>query len=90
MEAMAAGVPVVNTDIDSGVPEVSIHGKTGITVPPRDPIALAQAVQLLLCRDDLRFQYGVAARLRAADEYSVDLMAARTLAIYSEMLDLPE
>ncbi|HVJ08740.1 MAG TPA: glycosyltransferase [Acidisarcina sp.] len=86
MEAMAAGLPVVNTDIDSGVPEVSVHGKTGITVPPGDVTALSEAMQLLLERDDLRLQFGEAARARVETEYTADLMTARTLSIYSEVL----
>ena len=34
LEAMAAGLPVINTDIDSAVPEVCVNGETGITIPP--------------------------------------------------------
>jgi glycosyltransferase involved in cell wall biosynthesis len=86
LEAMAAGLPVINTDIESGVPEVSKDGVTGITVQPRDAAALAFAMQLLLDRNDLRDRYGAAARARCQAEYSADLMAARTEAVYSEVL----
>lgn len=86
VEAMAAGVPVVNTDIDSAVPEVCKHGETGFTVKPGDPAALAEAVRLLLDRKDLRSQFGEAARARVRSEYTADQMAARTMSAYSELL----
>ncbi len=86
LEAMAAGLPVINTDIDSGVPEVCIDGETGITVPPRDVAALSEAMSLLLDRKDLREQLGQAARARVNAEYTADLMAARTLSVYAEIL----
>jgi len=87
LEAMAAGLPVINTDIDSGVPEVCLHGKTGITVPPLDPAALSEAMRLLLNRNDLRVQFGQAASARVRAEYTTDLMAERTLSLYAEVLD---
>jgi rhamnosyl/mannosyltransferase len=86
VEAMAAGLPVINTDIDSAVPECSIDGRTGITVPPRDITALSEAMRLLLDRKDLRFQFGEAARARVNAEYTADLMATRTMSVYSEAL----
>lgn len=86
LEAMAAGLPVINTDIDSGVPEVCIHGKTGITIPPHDPAALGEAIRMLLDQEGLRVRLGEAARIRVHAEYTADLMAQRTLSLYSEVL----
>jgi rhamnosyl/mannosyltransferase len=86
VEAMAAGLPVINTDIDSGVPEVSHHGETGLTVPPCNEEVLARAMTTLLDRTDLRLRFGAAAAARARAEFTADLMAARTMSLYGEVL----
>jgi glycosyltransferase involved in cell wall biosynthesis len=86
LEAMAAGIPIVNTSIDSGVPEVCTHGTTAITVPPGDPMALGQAIQMLLDRKDLRAKLGGAAKARVNAEFTADLMCTRTMRIYEEVL----
>ncbi len=86
LEAMAAGLPVINTNIDSGVPEVCIDGRMGITVPPRDINALAEAMQLLLDGKHLRARFGEAAKATVNAEYTADLMAMRTSSVYSEVL----
>jgi glycosyltransferase involved in cell wall biosynthesis len=84
LEAMAAGTPVVNTRLDSGVPFVSRDGESGITVPPQNPQALAGALNRLLNDAALRRQCGEAARQRVRRDFSVDRMAADTLALYHE------
>jgi len=86
IEAMAAGLPVVNTSLDSGVPFVSLHEKTGLTVPPSDPKQLASAINRLLDNPILRKSYGEAARLRASKEFGVTLMASRTMSLYRGLL----
>lgn len=86
VEAMAVGTPVVNTDLDTGVPQVSVDGVTGITVPPKDPVALARAINFLLENDDTRNKYGQAASKRAREEFSVVRMAATTLKVYESAL----
>ena len=86
VEAMAAGLPIINTDIDSGVPEVSRHRQTGLTVTPGSPRSLAQAIEVLLAQRDLRRQFGAAARTRVEAEYTADLMAKRTMDVYEEVL----
>lgn len=86
LEAMACGKPVVNTNLPSGVPFVSLHGITGITVPPANPEALANAMNLLLDDPVRRRQYGDAARRRVELEFNLELMARRTLQLYCEAL----
>ena len=86
LEAMACGKPVVNTRIDSGVPFVSLDGVTGITVPPGDSSALADAINRLFADKELAAKYGAAGKRRTEEEFSVALMARRTLELYREVL----
>ncbi len=86
LEAMASGIPVVNTDIPSGVPGVSVHGQTGFTVSPRDPNALAEAINILLKDDALRKSFGLAGRQRVREKFSVGGMIEKTLKIYQEIM----
>jgi len=86
IEAMASGLPVVNTQLDSGVPFVSLHGQTGLTVPPADSESLAKAINRLLDDEALRRSLGNAARLRARQEFSLEAMVNRTMALYSTVM----
>ncbi|MCC8942023.1 glycosyltransferase [Bradyrhizobium sp. Arg68] len=70
LEAMAAGRPVVNTALDTGVPHVARNGLEAITVPPGDPAALAYAIETLINDTDRRRRMGQAARHRAVTKYS--------------------
>ena len=89
IEAMAAGLPVVNTRLDSGVPYVSLHEVTGFTVEPEDPIALAAAINRLLDDEPLRRSLGSAARQRAQQQFSLAAMTSRTLSLYDAVLKYP-
>jgi glycosyltransferase involved in cell wall biosynthesis len=86
VEAMVAGRPVVNTSIDSGAPEVSPNGITGLTVPPSDPKALARAIQTLLYDEELRVRFGQAGRERALREYTADQVSKRVAAVYRTLI----
>lgn len=86
VEAMAAGKPVVCTDLRNGVNWVNPDGVTGITVPPRDERALADALNRLLGDDGLRRRLGGAGAQRAATEFSLAALRAGTLGAYRRAL----
>jgi glycosyltransferase involved in cell wall biosynthesis len=88
LEAMASGKPVVNTNLDSGVPFVSPHGITGLTVPPKDPSALANAINTILNDRVLAAIYGSAARKRILAEFTLTSMVQRTLEVYNDVAAL--
>ena len=87
LEAMACGKPIVNTKLDSGVPFVSPHGVTGITVPPSDSQALAQAITFLLDNPEQRMEFGRAGKKRVEEEFSLQVMTQRTMEIYQEVIN---
>lgn len=87
LEAMACGKPVVNTAIPTGVPQVSINGKTGITVPPKDSNSLAKAINILLTNNNLREEYGHNALMRAQNYFAIERMTERIFQLYKDVLD---
>ncbi|MGQ9585474.1 MAG: glycosyltransferase [Anaerolineae bacterium] len=86
LEAMAAGRPVVSTELGTGTSWVNRDGETGWVVPPADPMALREAMAHLLQDEELRRQMGEAGRQRAED-FDVGLLVDRVLALYKEVLD---
>lgn len=70
LEAMVYGKPVINTALPSGAPYVSVHGKTGLTVPALDAKALGEAINLLASDKALREKYGKAAAERVQTEFN--------------------
>src|SRR5581483_10343505 len=77
LEAAACGVPQV-AGASGGAAEAVEDGVTGLVVgDPRDPDAVAAALATLLDDPALRARMGEAARRRAVDEYSWDLLAER-------------
>jgi len=84
MEAMAAGLPVVATQV-GGIPELVQPGVTGRLVAPADSAGLATALADLLADPDLRKRMGEAAR-RRADSFSIGEMTRRYEATYRRLL----
>jgi glycosyltransferase involved in cell wall biosynthesis len=85
IEAMAAGLPVVSTDV-GGVSEVVTNGVTGLLAPAGDDTRLAEHL-LTLSADPIRArQMGQQGRARALDHFSDQGMHAAYDRLYREML----
>ena len=84
LEAMAYGKPVVNTDLPTGVPEISLDGQTGLTVPPQDSAALAAAINQILNDPALAEQYGQAAGQRARAIFDKQLFTEKLSQLLSD------
>src|SRR3954471_2476082 len=86
VEAQAMGRPVIATD-HGGARETIEPGSTGWLVPPRDPAALAAAIAEALALDPAaRAAFAARSRAHVAAEYSRELMCARTIDVYEELL----
>jgi glycosyltransferase involved in cell wall biosynthesis len=81
VEAMAAGLPVVATDV-GGVGEVVIDGRTGIVVPSGREDELAMGIEYFLHHPNLAYKYGQDGRVHAMEKFSRQQMVRRHLELY--------
>lgn len=84
MEAMAAGLPVVASDI-GGIPALIKSGERGLLVEPGNPDALAEAVIFMLKNKERALEMGHAAADFIARNFSLEKMARETLEVYREV-----
>lgn len=82
-EAMAAGLPIVASDI-SGYRDVARDGREALLVPPGDPAALAAAVERLLADPALAKSLGDAGTVRARD-FDWESVTERIEAVYRDV-----
>ena len=88
LEAMAYGIPVINTNLPSGVPEVSIHQKTGLTVKPGSSENLASAMEWMCKHPFERRRMGTAARQRVEERFTQDIMVNTIKQVYKELVKI--
>jgi glycosyltransferase involved in cell wall biosynthesis len=86
IEAMAVGLPIVNTDLPTGVPHVARNGLEALTVPPNDAAALASAIEQLLDDQQLARRLGAAGRARALAKYKLDRFVMQTEKFYESAM----
>jgi len=87
LEALSCGTPVIATDI-GGIPEQIINQETGFLVPPKDPIKMAEKIELLINEPEILNRMKFNAAAHSKDRFSNILMANKYLAYYIEIIDI--
>jgi glycosyltransferase involved in cell wall biosynthesis len=88
LEAMSCGIPVVTTRV-GGIPELVTAGREGLLVPPEDVGALSGALITLVDDAERARAMGEEGRRTIGGRYSWDIIAARMVALYRELLSAP-
>ncbi len=89
LEAMACARPVVGSNV-GGVKYSVVDGETGLLVPPKDPDALAQALNLLLTNPKRAEAMGCRGRARVLRDFTWEQVAETMRRVYEEVALLPE
>ncbi|ELS44976.1 MULTISPECIES: glycosyltransferase [Microcystis] len=84
IEAMAAGTPVVASDV-GGLRHTVVHNRTGLLVPPRNAEALATALGELLARPEKRQSMGRLGREWVESRFSSGAVARQILSLYQSL-----
>jgi glycosyltransferase involved in cell wall biosynthesis len=85
IEAMASGVPVVTTAV-AGIPELVKHMETGMLVPQRDAVALADALEVLHRQSELRSELAAAGRAHVLAEFDLAKNVANLATLFRSLL----
>jgi glycosyltransferase involved in cell wall biosynthesis len=85
IEAMAAGVPVVSTNVGS-IADIVLHGTSGLLAPARDHATLAEHLIQLGCAKDLRTKFGQAGRAQAVTDFSEARMMEQYCKLFEQIL----
>jgi len=85
LEAMAAGKPVISTDVRSGVSWVNQDGRTGFVVRAGAPAALREAIDRVTGDPALAARLGAAGRARVDDEFTLDRLRDRLRRFYEDL-----
>jgi glycosyltransferase involved in cell wall biosynthesis len=80
LEAMSQGLPCVGSAV-GGIPDILDHGAAGVIVPPRDPMALARALENLLLDPSMRQALATIGCERVRREYTEAAFASSYLKI---------
>ena len=86
LEAMAAGLPCVTTELGTGTSYVVQDGHTGLVVQPRRPGELSAALRRLIDDENLRRRLGRSGRDRVEQMFTVEKMSDRVARVYDEVL----
>lgn len=86
LEAMIQGKAVINTNLPTGVPYVSLHNKTGLTVEPKNSSELAKAIDKLSNDFDLRKNLGKNGHVRVSNQFANTVIFKKLKKKYLEIV----
>jgi glycosyltransferase involved in cell wall biosynthesis len=86
-EAAYSGIPSV-VAVQDPKPDTLIDGVTGLAVPPRDPVKLADAIMSLANNRDMSNSYGSAARLMAHQNFDARSNSEKLLSVYRRCMNV--
>ncbi len=84
IEAMESGLPVIASDV-GGIPDVVVDNVSGLLVPEKSPVALADAIKRLAEDPQLTVQLLEGARNRIAEHFTWDNITKRQIEIYENL-----
>jgi glycosyltransferase involved in cell wall biosynthesis len=84
-EAGALEIPVVASN-SGGVPDIVLHGKTGLLVRPKNPQAFAEAISFYLLNPETAKQHGQNAREWVTEKFSIEKQISRLEQLYVEVV----
>ncbi len=84
LEAMAVGLPVITTNV-GGNPELARDGKTGMLVPPAEPMAICAALRNYIRNPELARIHGDAGRKIVVEQFSVEQMVQGYERVYKRI-----
>lgn len=76
--------PLITTTV-GGLPEVCLHGKTGIVVPPFSPVKIAEAVEILGSNPGLRQEYGKSAKSHVVEKFTFQKTLDQMQEVYAKV-----
>ena len=85
-EAMSCSKPTIVCDLQNGVNYLNVNGRTSITVPARDPLKLANAIDVMANDQEYRLELGKNANHWVRNNFGIDSMRQGILRIYKEMI----
>ncbi len=86
LEGAMYGKPMISSEIGTGTSYINLNNETGIVVPPSDPAAFRDAMDILWQDPEKAAQMGKRAALRYETLFTAERMASRYLTLYKELL----
>lgn len=87
LEGAMYGKPMISSEIGTGTSYINIHGETGLVVPPSDPQAFRQAMDIMWSDTEQAHRMGLKAKQRYEQLFTAERMGQQTAQLYRELLE---